>query len=337
MRVLVTGGAGFIGSHLVDALVQHGHEVAVVDDLSAGRSGLKNPDARFYKVSITDFDGLSRVFAAERPEAVSHHAAQISVRRSMADPSFDALVNVVGTVNVLRLSATHDCERVVFASSCAVYSDPVRLPLDESHPAVPASAYGTSKLAAEDYLRFYGRVHGLQYVAFRYGNVYGPRQDPAGESGAVSIFGRQMLSGQQVTIYGTGTKTRDYVYISDVVEANLAAMRLPGAAEVLNLARGIEVSDYEVFDLVRRAAQGPTRSRSTQTSAQAKWRGSASTRPGRPRSSAGRRPWSHQRASGGPSNTFEQNPRGERSRLRWQGLRSACKPRKREHTWTGPC
>ena len=254
MRVLVTGGAGFIGSHLVDALIQQGHNVAVVDDLSAGRSAFINPDARLYEVSITDLDGLSRVFAAERPQAVSHHAAQISVRRSMADPSFDALVNVVGTVNVLRLSVTHGCERVVFASTCAVYSDPVRLPLDESHPAIPASAYGTSKLAAEDYLRFYGRVHGLQYVAFRYGNVYGPRQDPGGEAGVVAIFGNQMLSGQQVTIYGNGSKTRDYVYISDVVKANLAAMRLPAAAEVLNLARGVEVSDYEVFDLVRRAS-----------------------------------------------------------------------------------
>ena len=254
MRVLVTGGAGFIGSHLVDALIEEGHDVAIVDDLSAGRSELINPDARFYEVSITDFDGLSKVFAAERPQAVSHYAAQISVRASMTNPSFDAEVNVVGSVNVLQLAVTHGCERVLFASTGAVYSDPVRLPMDESHPAVPASAYGVSKLAAEDYLRFYGRVYGLQYVAFRYGNIYGPRQDPGGEAGVVPIFAGQMLSGTQVTIYGNGSKTRDYIYITDVVEANLAAMRLPAAAEVLNLARGVEVSDYEVFDLVRQAA-----------------------------------------------------------------------------------
>ena len=254
MRVLVTGGAGFIGSHLVDALIEEGHDVAIVDDLSTGRSEQVNPGARFYEVSITDFDGLSRVFETERPQTVSHNAAQISVRASMADPSYDAQVNVAGSVNVLQLAVTHGCERVLFASTGAVYSNPVRLPMDESHPAVPASAYGVSKLAAEGYLRFYGRVHGLQYVAFRYGNIYGPRQDPGGEAGVVSIFAGQMLSGAQVTIYGSGAKTRDYIYVSDVVEANLAAMRLPEAAEVLNLARGVEVSDYEVFDLVRRAS-----------------------------------------------------------------------------------
>ena len=253
MRVLVTGGAGFIGSHLVDALVQRGHDVSIVDDLSAGRSGFINPHARLHEVSITDFDGLSRVFAAERPEVIIHNAAQISVRSSMADPSFDAHVNVVGSVNVLQLAVTHGCERVLFASTGAVYSEPVRLPMDESHPAVPASAYGTSKLAVESYLRLYNEVYGLQYVAFRYGNVYGPRQDPGGEAGVVPIFASQMLSGRQVTIYGDGSKTRDYLYISNVVEANLAAMRLPKAAEVLNLARGVEVSDYEVFDLVRSA------------------------------------------------------------------------------------
>ena len=252
--MLVTGGAGFIGSHLVDALVDRGHNVSIVDDLSAGRSDLINPDARLHEVSITDFDGLSRVFAEERPEIVCHNAAQISVRSSMADPSFDAHINVVGSVNVFELAVTHGCERVLFASTGAVYSEPVRLPMDESHPAVPASAYGTSKLAVESYLRLYGKVYGLQYVAFRYGNVYGPRQDPGGEAGAVSIFAGQILSGRQITIYGDGSKTRDYVYISDVVEANLAAMRLPEAAEVLNLARGVEVSDYEVFDLVRRAS-----------------------------------------------------------------------------------
>ncbi len=253
-KVLVTGGAGFIGSHLVDALILRGHEVVVVDDLSAGRRGLVNPDARFYEVSVTDLDGLSRVFQAERPQMVSHHAAQKSVRSSMSDPTFDALVNVVGSVNVLQMSAVHGCERVIFASTSAVYSEPVRVPLDESHPARPQSAYGVSKLAAESYLRFYGDTYGFPYAALRYGNVYGPRQDPGGEAGVVSIFAGQILAGGQVTIYGDGSKTRDYVFVSDVVEANLAAMSLSGGGEALNIGRGVEVSDREVFELVRRAA-----------------------------------------------------------------------------------
>ena len=253
MRVLVTGGAGFIGSHVVDALLHEGHEVTVVDDLSTGRRDHLNPAARFYQASVTDFDGLAKVFANERPEFVSHHAAQKSVRDSMANPSFDALVNVVGSVNVFELSMRHGCERVVFASTSAVYSEPVDLPMNESHPARAQSGYGTSKLAAEGYLRFYGDVYGTRHVVFRYGNIYGPRQDPKGEAGVVAIFAKQILEGQHPTIYGDGAKTRDYVFVSDVVSANLAAMESVNLSEVMNLGRGIQVTDYEIFNLVRRA------------------------------------------------------------------------------------
>ena len=254
MRVLVTGGAGFIGGHLVDGLIGKGYDVAVVDDLSTGHREYVNPEARLYQISVTDLDALGRVFSDEQPQIVSHHAAQKSVQDSMADPSFDALVNVVGSVNVFQLSVKHSCSRVIFASTSAVYSEPMRLPMEESHPVRAQSAYGISKLAAEGYLRFYGDAYGLPYVAFRYGNVYGPRQDPNGEAGVVAIFARQLLAGEQATIYGDGSKTRDYVFVSDVVAANLRAIEMPTAGELMNLGRGIEVSDNEVFDLVRRAA-----------------------------------------------------------------------------------
>lgn len=254
MRVLVTGGAGFIGSHVVDALLHEGHEVTIVDDLSTGRRDHLNPEARFYQASVTDFDRLAKVFANERPEFVSHHAAQKSVRHSMANPSFDALVNVVGSVNVFELSMRHGCERVVFASTSSVYSEPVELPMSESHPVRAQSGYGTSKLAAEGYLRFYGDVYGTRHIVFRYANIYGPRQDPKGEAGVVAIFAKQILEGQHPTIYGDGAKTRDYVFISDVVSANLAAMESVNHSEVMNIGRGIQVTDYEIFDLVRRAA-----------------------------------------------------------------------------------
>ena len=253
MRALVTGGAGFIGSHLVDALIRDRHEVAIVDDLSTGHREYVNPEARLYEISVTDLAALGKVFADERPQIVSHHAAQKSVQDSMADPSFDALVNVIGSVNVFQLSVKYGCSHVIFASTSAVYSEPTRLPMDESHLVRAQSAYGVSKLAAEGYLRFYGDAYGLPYVAFRYGNVYGPRQDPSGEAGVVAIFARQLLLGEQATIYGDGSKTRDYVFISDVVAANLSAIEMATGGELMNLGRGIEVSDNEIFDLVRRA------------------------------------------------------------------------------------
>ena len=251
MRVLVTGGAGFIGSHVVDALLGEGHSVAVVDDLSAGTPENIDPQARLYRASITDAESLERVFADERPQIVNHHSAQTDVRASLADPLSDARVNVLGTVNLLQLSVKHDVTRFIFASTCAVYSEPSYMPMDESHPVKPQSGYGMSKHAAEGYITLYGDTYGLKYKIFRYGNVYGPRQNPKGEAGVVAIFAGQLLTGIQSTIFGDGSKTRDYIYVGDIARANLMAVDPPGDFNVFNLASGLEVSDDDIFQAVR--------------------------------------------------------------------------------------
>ena len=252
MKILVTGGAGFIASHIVDVLVEDGHGVIVVDDLSNGRSDRVNPQARVYQVDIADSDALRDVFDREKPDIVNHHAAQTSVRRSMSGPEADARVNIIGTINVLQNCVAHGVKRLVFASSAAVYSEPQYIPMDEGHPIAPKSAYGLSKFTAEGYIRLYADAYGLGHTLFRYGNVFGPRQDPRGEAGVVAIFTEQLLSGVQPTIFGDGTKTRDYVFVKDIARANLIALG-SGGNDTLNLARGVEVSDFEVFDAVRRA------------------------------------------------------------------------------------
>ena len=252
MKILVTGGAGFIASHIVDVLVEDGHGVIVVDDLSNGRSDRVNPQARVYQVDIADSDALRDVFDREKPDIVNHHAAQTSVRRSMSGPEADGRVNIIGTINVLQNCVAHGVKRLVFASSAAVYSEPQYIPMDEGHPIAPKSAYGLSKFTAEGYIRLYADAYGLGHTLFRYGNVFGPRQDPRGEAGVVAIFTEQLLSGVQPTIFGDGTKTRDYVFVKDIARANLIALG-SGGNDTLNLARGVEVSDFEVFDAVRRA------------------------------------------------------------------------------------
>lgn len=253
MRVLVTGGAGFIGSHLVDALVARGDRVVVVDDLSTGGEENLNHAASFFRVDVRDTEALEQVFMEEQPEIVSHHAAQTDVRRSMADPTFDAQVNILGSINLLQLSVKYQVRKVVFASTSAVYPEPEFVPADESHPIRPLSAYGLSKFVGEQYLKFYRDVYGLRFSIFRYGNVYGSRQDPHGECGVVAIFSEQMLNGVRPTVFGDGSKTRDYIYVGDVVSANLLAMDGAGDGEVFNLGWGREVTDFEVFEAVRRA------------------------------------------------------------------------------------
>ncbi|MBZ0158626.1 MAG: NAD-dependent epimerase/dehydratase family protein [bacterium] len=254
MRVLVTGGAGFIGSHVVDALIREGHDVAVVDDLSMGKREQVHPAARFYRVDIRDRQALEEVFRAERPEAVNHHAAQGNLRRSMSEPSFDASVNIVGSLVLVELSLAYKVKKFInISSGGAVYGEPQRLPVDEIHPIRPASVYGVSKYAVEQYLRLFDGS-GLDYTILRYANVYGPRQNPAGEAGVVAIFSRQMLAGERPTIFGDGTKTRDYVYVDDVVGANLLAMTETHAAgRSYNVGLGREVSDRQIFELIRRA------------------------------------------------------------------------------------
>ncbi len=246
MRIVVTGGAGFIGSHLVDRLIQEGHEVAVVDDLSTGKRKNLNRAAKFYKMDILS-PRLERVFRKERPSLVMHLAAQMDIRRSVEDPIFDAQVNILGTLNVLEQAVQHGCRKAMFSSSGgAIYGEQDVFPAPEGHPTRPLSPYGISKLAGEFYLEYYQRISGIQYVSLRYSNVFGPRQDPHGEAGVVAIFTQKMLAGEQPIINGNGRQTRDFIYVDDVVEANLAVM----GKEVLgtyNVGTGQETTINDLF------------------------------------------------------------------------------------------
>jgi UDP-glucose 4-epimerase len=247
LKILVTGGAGFIASNLVDALIELGHEVAVVDNLSTGIRSNVNPKATFYEASICS-DELSAIFDRERPEIVNHHAAQIDVRKSADDPVADAQANILGSLNVIANCIRSGASRVVYASTGgAIYGDPQYLPADENHPINPISEYGVSKHAAEHYLYLYSVLHGLDFMTLRYANVYGPRQNPFGEAGVVAIFATQMLTGNQPTIFGPGDKTRDYVHVSDIVEANIRALDR-GKNCICNIGTGVETSDQKVFD-----------------------------------------------------------------------------------------
>ena len=254
MRVLVTGGAGFIGSHIVDDYISEGHTVFVVDDLTQGSASNLNPDARLFDVSINDKAGLEAAFSEAKPDVVSHHAAQVSVRNSMFDPARDAEVNIIGSLNVLECAVKHDVERFIFPSTSVVYAKPGQLPMNESHATMPESVYGVSKLSVEKFIQLYGNTYGIKYKIFRYGNVFGPRQNPHGEAGVVAIFTGQFARGEQPTIFGDGSKTRDYIFVSDIVAANVTALGAVGDNDTYNLARGIGVSDFEIFDAVRGAA-----------------------------------------------------------------------------------
>ena len=258
MRCLVTGGAGFIGSNLVDGLLARGDEVTVVDDLSTGRlvnlEGALAASAELVELDIRDAAALSALAAERRPETVFHLAAQIDVRKSLADPAFDAAINVGGTANVLEAARAAECGRVVFISTGgAIYGEGEGqdLPLDESAAIAPMSAYGQSKFAAEGYLALYERQYGISGMALRLGNVYGPRQDPLGEAGVVAIFCGLLGSGGQPTVYGDGTQTRDYIYVGDVVDAALAAAdsRAGGA---VNIGTGREASVLELVEILGR-------------------------------------------------------------------------------------
>lgn len=246
MKVLVTGGAGFIGSHIVDRMVQEGHEVVVVDNLSTGKKKNINRDARFYKVDILN-PKIEKIFRKEKPDLISHHAAQMDVRRSVADPIFDAQVNILGFLNVLENAVRHGTKKVIFASSGgAVYGEQQTFPAPETHPLHPVSPYGISKLSGEHYLYYYHRVAGLRYVALRYANVYGPRQDPFGEAGVVAIFSQKTLMNDQPIINGNGKQTRDYIFVEDVVESNMAVLE-DGVQGIFNVGTGKETSVNQLF------------------------------------------------------------------------------------------
>jgi UDP-glucose 4-epimerase len=257
MRCLVTGGAGFIGSNLVDALLARGDEVTVVDNLSTGRISNLEPGlaagAELEEMDIRDGEALSRLAAERRPEAIFHLAAQIDVRKSLADPFFDAGVNVGGTANVLEAARASECGRVVSISTGgAIYGEGAdqQLPLPENAPIAPLSAYGQSKFAAEGYLSLYERLYGLSGVSLRLGNVYGPRQDPLGEAGVIAIFCGLLKEGGRPTVFGDGTQTRDYIYVGDVVSAALAA----GDAEAtgaVNIGTGVETNVLELIEALK--------------------------------------------------------------------------------------
>ena len=261
MRTLVTGGAGFIGSHVVDALLERGDDVTVLDDVSTGRrenleSALGN-GAKLVDGDIRDAGAVTELCERVRPEVIFHLAAQIDVRKSVTDPALDARVNVEGTVNVLRAAQASGVPRVVNTSSGgAIYGEAQTIPAPEDHPVAPEAPYGLSKFCAENYCELFTRLHGLSTVSLRYGNVYGPRQDPLGEAGVIAIFCGKVLAGERPTIFGDGRQTRDYVYVGDVATANLLAAE-SDAGGPFNIGLGEEVDVLELVEALRpHAANG---------------------------------------------------------------------------------
>ncbi|RJL25188.1 NAD-dependent epimerase/dehydratase family protein [Bailinhaonella thermotolerans] len=257
MRVLVTGGAGFIGSNLVDRLLGDGHEVVAVDDLSSGsaanlRAASSSPRFDFQELDVRE-DGLAELAGRVRPEVVCHLAAQISVRKSVADPVADARLNVEGTVRVLEAARLAGARKVVFASSVALYGRPAALPVPSDAPADPRSPYAASKLSGEVYLSTYRALHGLDYTALVLANVYGPRQSPEGEAGVVAIFTDGLLNGSPTVVYGDGGQTRDYVYVEDVVDAFARATGEGASGLRLNIGTGAETTDRDLHTLVAKA------------------------------------------------------------------------------------
>lgn len=266
MHALVTGGAGFIGSHLADAYLARGWRVSVIDDLSTGRSENLNPRAELHQADLRTREAAELVKTL-RPDVISHHAAQMDVRKSVADPRFDAETNVLASIALLQAAAEAGVGRFIFASSGgAIYGDPDSVPQHEGHALRPVSPYGCAKAAVEHYLGYYASAFGMATVALRYANVYGPRQNPHGEAGVIAIFLERMLRGEPVTIHGSGGQTRDYVYIDDVVAANLAVTDDAALAGAFNVGTGVETSVNEIFAMLaeltgvtEEAQHGPAR------------------------------------------------------------------------------
>ena len=251
MKVLVTGGAGFIGSHVADACLAAGHDVAIIDDLSTGWRQNLPEGARFHEANICDADTIERVFAEERPEAICHLAARADVRESMVKPVLYAQTNIIGSLMLLEMARKYHSRKVVYASTGgAVYGEPEYLPVDEGHPINPLDPYGASKHHVEHYLYIYRAHFGVDYTALRFPNVYGPRQDPYGEAGVVAIFANQMLKGETPVIYGSGQQERDFVYVADIARANALALTAAGG-EILNLGSGIGTSINTIFQHLR--------------------------------------------------------------------------------------
>ena len=248
MRILVTGGAGFIGSHVADAYIAAGHEVAILDDFSTGNEANVNREAKVLRLDVRNKEGVAAAIAAFQPEVVNHHAAQSEVPKSVADPGFDAMVNIVGGLNVLQASVAADVRKFIFISTGgALYGEPDVIPADEDHPVRPLSPYGTSKLAFEQYLGTFHRTYGLEYTVLRYANIYGPRQDFAAVEGRViAMFATRMLAGRAATIDGDGEQSRDMLHVGDVAVANIAALH-KGAGGTYHISSGVPVTVNELF------------------------------------------------------------------------------------------
>ena len=252
MKILVTGGAGFIASHIVDAYVNLGLEVVVVDNLSSGKKKFVNPQAKFYQEDLMDFDKIKKILLFEKPDIINHHAAQISVRDSVNDPIKDAKVNILGFINLLEVAQEIKIKKVIFASSGgAIYGDAKILPTPESYqPLIPLSPYGVNKLSSEYYLNYYYHVYKIPFIALRYSNVYGPRQNPHGEAGVVAIFSLKLLKGIASVINGNGRQTRDYIYVEDIVSANINAVKSDFIGAV-NIATSIETDVNKLYQLLK--------------------------------------------------------------------------------------
>ncbi|MBN1465409.1 NAD-dependent epimerase/dehydratase family protein [candidate division KSB1 bacterium] len=249
MKILVTGGAGFIGSHIADAYLNAGHDVFIIDNLSTGRRKNVNERALFYEMDIRD-KAVADLFAEQKFDIVNHHAAQMDVRLSVKDPIYDAENNVIGFLNIVQNAAVNKVNKVIYASSGGViYGEQDYFPADEDHPQRPYCPYGVTKLIGEKYLFYYAVTFGLKYTAFRYANIYGPRQNPHGEAGVIAIFLQKLFRGEQPVINGDGRQTRDYVYIDDVVNANVLALS-KGDGEVYNIGTGVETDVNQIYDVL---------------------------------------------------------------------------------------
>lgn len=254
-KILVTGGAGFIGSHVVDLFVEQGYEVVILDDLSTGRASNINPAAKFYKMDIRD-PKVREVFETERPDFVSHHAAQMDVRRSVVQPLFDADVNILGSINLIEAAKAVNVKRFIYISTGgAVYGEPERVPVEETDPINPICQYGASKHTVEHYLFMYHYNYGLKYTVLRYPNVFGPRQDPHGEAGVVAIFTGKMMAGEQVVVNGDGEQTRDFVYVGDCARANFLAATVDHAPGIYNIGWGLPTSVNDIFSTLAKVTQ----------------------------------------------------------------------------------
>jgi UDP-glucose 4-epimerase len=253
LKILITGGAGFIGSNVADGLLKKNQQVVIVDDLSNGKEENIPPKAKFYEIDIRDKE-IQKVFKEEKPDIVIHNAAQLSVRVSVEDPMMDADINIMGSLNVISNCQIYKVKKIIFASSGGtVYGEQEYYPADEDHPTRPISPYGVAKLAIEKYLYCYNNNYGLSYVSLRYGNIYGPRQDPYGEAGVVAIFSKKILEGKNPTINGDGLQTRDYVYVSDVVDVNIRAIESDFTG-VVNVGTGRETDVISLFNILKEAS-----------------------------------------------------------------------------------